>query len=244
MVPDIPNDFTETHFRDYLKQALEKYKVCGVASAIKSQDNVCVWRHDIDISPQRAVRIAEIEAEEGIQSTYYVQLRSFFYNFFETTVKNCITEIRKLGHEVGLHFDPSFYNDITPQNDAWKSRLTYETNLLQNELGEAIKSFSFHNPVGAGWHTLTITDVNGIYYSYHPLLSCLPYCSDSSGMWRHLSLQNALSDPSIQSLYVLTHPEWWTRSPLSIDEKILRAIDGKRNDSLKRWNDLLGSRPR
>lgn len=39
-----------------------------------------ILRHDIDNSLSQALRLAEIEAEEGVKSTWFVLLRTDFYN--------------------------------------------------------------------------------------------------------------------------------------------------------------------
>ena len=35
-----------------------------------------IWRHDVEFSPEIALRMAEIEHEEGIKATYFWQLHT------------------------------------------------------------------------------------------------------------------------------------------------------------------------
>lgn len=68
-----------------------------------------ILRHDIDTSLLQAVRLAELEAEEGVRSTWFVLLRTDFYNVFSKAGTEALNRIRSLGHEIGLHFDEASY---------------------------------------------------------------------------------------------------------------------------------------
>ena len=60
-------------------------------------------RHDVDFSPHRSLKIAQIENELGISAYYFVLLRSSFYNLLEREISQIFQEIIKLGHIIGLH---------------------------------------------------------------------------------------------------------------------------------------------
>jgi hypothetical protein len=57
-----------------------------------------VLRHDIDRRPGNALRMAKLEHELGIQSTYY-------FRFPYTFKPDIIGKIHDLGHEVGYHYE-------------------------------------------------------------------------------------------------------------------------------------------
>lgn len=59
--------------------------------------DVMILRHDVDQCPAAAVRMAAIEAELGVRSTWYFRWR--------TAQSTVIQEIREAGHEVGLHYE-------------------------------------------------------------------------------------------------------------------------------------------
>lgn len=69
-----------------------------------------ILRHDIDYSLGQAVRLAELEAGEGIRSTWFVLLRTDFYNAASKVGQEALQHIRSLGHEIGLHFDEASYD--------------------------------------------------------------------------------------------------------------------------------------
>jgi hypothetical protein len=59
--------------------------------------DVLILRHDVDQCPASAAKMAAIESELGIRSTWYFRWR--------TAQPQVIQEIREGGHEVGLHYE-------------------------------------------------------------------------------------------------------------------------------------------
>jgi hypothetical protein len=59
--------------------------------------DVMILRHDVDQCPAAAVRMAAIEAELGVRSTWYFRWR--------TAQPTVVREIREGGHDVGLHYE-------------------------------------------------------------------------------------------------------------------------------------------
>ena len=58
-----------------------------------------IMRHDVDLKPERALMMAEIEHDLGIKSTYY------FRTIKKVLDDEIILEIKKLGHEIGYHYE-------------------------------------------------------------------------------------------------------------------------------------------
>jgi hypothetical protein len=58
---------------------------------------VLILRHDVDQCPASALRMASIEAELGVRSTWYFRWR--------TADRDAVRAIREGGHEVGLHYE-------------------------------------------------------------------------------------------------------------------------------------------
>ena len=110
-------DFTEKKYRQYLRIAKQKFKFISFENA-DAKGNTCLWRHDIDTSPHRALKLAQIEHEEEVAATYFFLLHSNRYNFLEKEIVNIAIEIERLGHHIGLHFDPRFHNgEINKKKD-------------------------------------------------------------------------------------------------------------------------------
>jgi hypothetical protein len=61
------------------------------------------FRHDVDISLSRAVKMAKIEKEVGIQSTYFFRLHAEKYTFEQA--KPIIKKLVDDGFRIGLHYE-------------------------------------------------------------------------------------------------------------------------------------------
>lgn len=102
-------EFTYRAYRELLNLLRERgYFVRGYHD-YEDAPRCVIIRHDIDNSLQQAVKLAELEAEENIQSTWFVLLRTDFYNVFSKASKEALDRIQTLGHEIGLHFDEASY---------------------------------------------------------------------------------------------------------------------------------------
>jgi hypothetical protein len=97
---------SRARWREYerlLRIALaQEYEISGVEQWLGSEPSapprpLLVVRHDVDQHPQSALRMAAIEAEFGIASTWYFRWR--------TANSQVIGSIKDDGHAVGLHYE-------------------------------------------------------------------------------------------------------------------------------------------
>ena len=70
----------------------------------------CILRHDIDNSLEKAVKFAKLEKKMAIKATYFVLITSDFYNVFSDKSIKLLHQIIDCGHEIGLHFDETAYD--------------------------------------------------------------------------------------------------------------------------------------
>lgn len=136
------NDFTISKYKEILKVLKINFNV-SLFHSYNKKDKFVVLRHDIDFSPQRALRIANIEYKEGIRSTYFIHLHSEYYNIFEKGIFETFVQILNMGHELGIHFDTHFYN--IDSEDKITKILLLEKQILENLFNVNINCFSFHN---------------------------------------------------------------------------------------------------
>ena len=66
-------------------------------------DGDLILRHDVDLSLDAALRMAELESEAGANATYFLMTQSVFYNLASPEGERAIVRLRELGHRVGLH---------------------------------------------------------------------------------------------------------------------------------------------
>ncbi len=104
-------DFTEEHYLSLLLLAKRNY-VFVRYKEIPWGSNFILWRHDCDLSINRAFSLARIEHENEVVATYFVNPHSDFYNIYEKTQSELLQNIIGLGHDIGLHLDAAFYGGI------------------------------------------------------------------------------------------------------------------------------------
>jgi len=232
------SDFTEENYRYLLSIAKQHYDFIFYVEMDKPGKKI-LWRHDIDLSVHRAYRLAKIEIEEGIYSTYFIHLHNEFYNLLEFDITQKIKEIRNMGHEMALHFDPLYYGNIETLEQLEKY-LTLEKSFIEDVFNIKCKVFSFHNPDTFNYKAFTQTRIAGMINAYSKYIQDnYAYCSDSNGYWRFERLQDVLESKKYDKLHVLTHPGWWTLEPMSPRDRITRCIEGRAAAQHLRYDELL-----
>lgn len=181
-----------------------------------------IWRHDVEFEPDIALKMAQIEHEEGIVASYFFQLHSECYNLFDIHYREIFHEIKKLGHLVGLHFDCAYWNIADEkQLDEY---ITLDKEYLVRNMGVEVDTFSFHN-------TTPFTN-SCLKYRYGGLINVYSsffkeqynYCGDSLGYWRFDRLEDVLNDENVQHLQVLTHDGNWADEVLSPRKRYIKVV--------------------
>src|ERR1700723_2128341 len=96
---DETGDFTYKAFLTFLDVALKDGFMFAMIGDKPTADRVVYLRHDIDNSISAARRMAEVEADRGVSSTYFVMLRSPNYNPATYAAVTSLTAICELGHK-------------------------------------------------------------------------------------------------------------------------------------------------
>lgn len=232
-------DFTEAEYRELLCLVKANWELISFAD-YRKPGKVCLWRHDIDFSVHRAYRLAQIEAEEGIRTTYFIDLHSKFYNAFEDEIAERIAGIQALGHILGLHFDPQFYSASLNSRPEVLRYLRVERRIMRHIFKTEPYAFSIHDPDSVRWLDFNKDEIGGMINVYGQYIrNNYSYCSDSNGYWRFRRLRDVLEDASDEKLHVLTHPEMWTQEPMSPRQRITRCIEGRAARQHQWYNDIL-----
>jgi hypothetical protein len=220
-------DFTEDSFRILVRQLKGAgYRFASYGEEPAGDPHV-LWRHDVDVSMHRAARLAQIEAGEGVNATYFVNSRCAFYNLLEPEITSLVKRIRLLGHEIGLHFDASAHGTSEWTIRSLEVALRRERSIVENLLEAAVNAVSWHNPEQSNLLSFDADQIGGLVNAYASRLRSLyVYCSDSNGYWRFKPMGEVIGEGH-RRLHLLTHPEWWTPEPISPSERIDRAIIGR-----------------
>ena len=222
------------------------YKFPTLSSFKKGLDaypKFLLLRHDIDVSPLNALKMAEIESSLGIATNYYVRLHSMFYNPAAPPFFDALSSIVDMGHEVGLHYDCSFFKERNI--DSIKGVL-HDIKTLENILGIKVKSVSQHRPAKSD----RFKPPPEYVYAYEDeLLNKTTYVSDSGFKWRNNTLMDLVG--SSLKIYALIHPTTWAYANLDMEQtynktsKITqRLIERQFSNFIKTTNEYLQNRMR
>lgn len=175
-----------------------------------------ILRHDVDFSIDMAVQMAGLEKDLGIFSTFYFLLASDSYNLLSKRNAESVKLIKDMGHSVGLHFDPTAYDDK-------KIGFIVEQEIFERLFGE-MSSMSFHRTSqlvleGIDWLP------EGVLGAYeNKFFKDIAYVSDSQGEFRfgHPLEHNAFK--LCDNMQLLIHPIWWMTDQLKAVEKVKKFL--------------------
>ncbi len=197
--------FDLDHYRDLLEAA----QAGGYRFAFFDQPpeaGTVILRHDVDLSLDAALTMAELESEAGATATYFLMTRSEFYNLRSPSGEDAIEHLRRLGHRVGLHA-------VWPHVD-------------QDERFDPV--LAWHNPDPDYMREPVDGFVNVMEAPWADV-----YRSDSNQHWRQGCPHEELAAASFERLQLLTHPEIWVYPGETMGETMLAMLDVERQHRLE-----------
>jgi len=199
--------FDLEHYRDLLEAAKAGgYRFAFFDRAPAAGD--LLLRHDVDLSLEAAVALAELEADAGAQATYFLMTRSVFYNLASPVGERTIDRLRALGHRIGLHA-------VHPEAE------------LDARFDRVV---AWHNPdpeyIG--------TPIDGAVNVMQPgFFDPERYRSDSNQHWRHGCPHEQLARGEFEWLQLLTHPEIWAYPGATMRASMLAMLEADRQTRLE-----------
>jgi len=196
------------------------YSFCGfgeIKARLAEGRPFVVLRHDIDLSLGPAVEMARVEAEHGVQATYFVLLRSPFYNVFSAANAQMIARIQDYGHQIATHLDLAFYhNDWTTALMEVEILSKYYPS-LNPDLITLHSSYDLHQmPIDS------FQQLDKVYGS--AIRGEVAYISDSTGRWRYGHPLDSQAFQMRKPIQLLTHPIWWVQTGETATEKLERWL--------------------
>ena len=195
-------EFSLAHYRDLLQAAAQGgYRWAGFDVAPAAGD--VILRHDVDLSLDAAVEVAELEAAEGAWSTWFLMTRSVFYNLASAEGERAIERLRVLGHRVAHHA-------VWPHVD------------LDDRFEPVV---AWHNPDPEYMRAPIEGAVNVMEAPY---FDPEHYRSDSNQHWRNGCPHEQLARGDFEWLQLLTHPEIWAYEGATMGETMESFLDADR----------------
>ena len=201
------------HYGEILEAAAARYRLPLVSEVGESlpDDEIFLIRHDIDISPWAALKMAEFEHERGIRTSYYLRLHAPFYNAFDEATYRELARIAELGHELGLHYEPGFFERVG--RDVGEG-IAGDIAAFESLFGFRSASVSQHEPT-IGPVVKTLPDGYPCAYQPHLVLD-MKYFGDSGFHWREGCICTKIGE--FPQIHTLIHPGSWVREPLPWQE--------------------------
>ena len=197
---------------DHYAELLDAAKTGGYRFAFfdrEPEPGDLLLRHDVDLSLEAALRLAELETEAGAQATYFLMTQSVFYNLGSPEGEQALGRLRELGHRVGLHaVYPRFeLDDRFDPVVAWHNP---DPEFMREPLDDAINVMQ-----------------SGYFDPEH-------YRSDSNQQWRNGCPHEELAAGGFEWLQLLTHPEIWAYPGETMRETMLAMLETERERDLAR----------
>ena len=166
-------------------------------------------RHDVDLSLDAAIRLAELEANAGAEATYFLMTRSVFYNLASDEGERVLARLRELGHRVGLHA-------VHPHLD------------LDERFDPVL---AWHNPDPDFMRAPVAGAVNAMQ---EPWFDPDHYRSASNQRWRSGCPHEELAAGRFEWLQLLTHPEIWAYPGATMRETMMAMLEAERERDVER----------
>lgn len=171
-----------------------------------------VLRHDVDFSLADAAQMAAIERDLNVSATYFILLTSIFYSPISPQTKAHVDAILASGGRLGLHFDPSIYDD-------YEAGFESERRIFEETFGEKLEMVSLHRPRDF------LDDNNrrlpGVRHTYEDeFFKELKYFADSGGSFAYGHPLDSDEFQQGKSLHINLHPIWWMREGTGPSDKM------------------------
>lgn len=209
------------HLLDCILQA--GYQVVTVRDYLKGTESqlTLILRHDVEWNPYRALALAKIEEAYGCRSTFYFRVDTKAFHL------SIMRQLQEKGFEIGYHF-----NTLDRcRGNFQKAIALFERELEQlRKVGIDVKTVCSHGDPRAPKRGYKVNNEiflrdpdlrfrNGLLgEAYLDVdFSRLQYISDAGARWNRISstkeLMLRISQKEWPLIYILVHPDYWSRSP-------------------------------
>lgn len=235
-------EFSLDGYQNLLRLISDKFQVLNFSQSrdqLKKDlhiTDICCLRHDVDYCLESALKMAMLENKLNVSSSYFFLVDSNYYNILSKRSCEIITHIGQLGHEIGLHFDISNYEELQH-----RKMVSFFVNCLELASQKKINAVSYHNPGAIGLENLLLTDqYEGLYNTYcKNFNNAFHYISDSLCRFRDPQIFEKIDKKFFKNIHLLIHPIWWSESEKTRDQKIQGVFDMKLKAFMAEYQEIL-----
>ncbi len=201
-------EHTKTFFKyEKLKEFFNYMKSISRVTSFTNWNgnNEIILRSDVDLDIKAAYNLALIEKECDIESTFFIMVTNTFYNPLSLENRKMLSEMANNGFEIGLHFDPTVYGNISANE--LEDKVNVEAKILESIINKKVESISLHNPSTYRKYPL----FNGYKNAYDKnIFSDENYMSDSCMNFRGKNPFEFVKKAKERPIQILLHPEHYS----------------------------------
>lgn len=227
-------NFTYYSYVSDLIENLKKYRYSFVDYHCKGFfHRRVILRHDIDFDIDAALKMAEMECQNDVRSTYFVMVTSDFYNVHSIDTRIKLRRIIEFGHEIGVHYDELAYPGDIGKIDKIQTNILHEGKILEETIGTAVTTVSMHRP--SKEILKSNIEIPGFVNSYNKeFFNDYKYVSDSRRRWRE-PIEEYIEEEKYERLHILTHPFWYKEEETGLTETLQAFV---KRGSMDRYDFL------
>ena len=209
------------NYESFIKKFIDKgYKCIKFNELNNSKDRQLILRHDIDLEIDLALKMAKIENNLAVQSTYFFLLSNASYNLISSDNVKKVKEIKNLGHTISLHFDMAIYKNP-------KKGFEYEKDIFSQTFDNPIDIVSIHRPIEKFLENPENYLSTENTYQKKYTKDNITYFADSGGEFRFGNPLDSKAFHNVNNIQLLFHPIWWIDNKNTINNTVNNIIDLK-----------------
>ena len=238
------NNFSFSEYKKIVSYFLAELKITPIENINKKSKKFFFIRHDVEFSPYRALKMAEIDNELGIKSSFFFQIRNNCYNSLSGDNIDIINKISNLGHYIGAHINTSNLSS----NESLKSFVKKDMFILSEFIDTNVDRFSFHRP--KSYQLKEYVKIDGYVNAYDeqffhyfenkkPEKLRVGYFADSMHKWKY----GYPTDSSHKKIQVVLHPYSWSESGFKNYDNFKNLIKEKNKELIYSINSECNNFP-
>lgn len=238
------NKFSYKEYKHIINSLKNNYEIMDYTDVTDKTESFAIIRHDVEFSPQRALRMAEIDNELGIKSSFFFQVRNNCYNSLSNDNIEIINQIHNLGHYIGAHINTSNLHS----RDLLDKFIIDDIETLSIYTELDVDRFSFHRPQSYQLKDYIEVDrfINAYdkkFFHYYknekPKELRVGYFADSTHKWKY----GYPTETNHKKLQVVLHPYSWTDTGFENYENFKTLINQKNRELVESINSECNNFP-
>tara|TARA_R110002110_G_scaffold3187_5_gene16390 strand:+ start:2699 stop:3379 length:681 start_codon:yes stop_codon:yes gene_type:complete len=208
------------------KKIIDHYSICDFKEIGKE---FTVLRHDVEFSPERALKLAKINEELNVQGTFFFQVFSDAYNTLSDNTKTFIYRILDLNQKIGLHV----YVSTCFNWQGLEKEIVLQKSILKTIIN--VDRLSFHRP--KRWmlekkedYICDLLNVYGPSFFELGQPNKIKYFADSNHTWKY---GHPLEIHDYKKIQLNLHVDSWSKEGELLN-KLAHNLDKEHSDHFKK----------